>query len=641
MKYFLRISISLITLLSSFQSYGQGNTRDLIKEQQIEKQLYAIDSSIVNTFRAATEALDQNDLQLADSLYSIVYLYAPTFDPMLRRLGYIRFNSGKVKEGLDLCTKAVEINRSAYNLLTLASCYIYKGVTQNLDKALELLNEAKVLPNGDDIDIIASIAQIELQKNNIHEFRVATNMMLEKYPKEMLTHYFAAILAYQDQDWENAKKEILIAQEYGLPNDVVNDFLNSGVNSKATKGSIMKILLIVLIAWISGLLVLYIIGKILSNITVKSIEKKKIFIDSHKAKHRLRAFYKFLINIGGIYYYLSLPIILVLVIALVVGLFYLFLFVGRIPIRLMLILAVGSGFTIYGMVRSLLLKVKYSDPGRELKKEEAPELYKLTNEVAKDIDTRAIDEIRITYGTDLAVYEKGSWKEKLQDKARRILILGAAVIKDFKQNDFKAVLAHEYGHFSNRDTAGGDVALRVRNDIDKFFITLYVAGQNLWWNLAFQFLRIYNFIFRRISHGSTRLQEVLADKVAAETYGFNAFENGLKYVIRRDVEFNYLANKEVDEAKKSNRSIQNLYELAANTSNTDIDKEYNKILSSDTSQDDTHPSPADRFRYLANIDTPSSPDSSGYVKELFINWDSISQEMNNLLVKEINKNNPH
>ena len=637
MKCILRLSITLITFLS-FQSYGQAKTRDSIKEQQIEKQLYAIDSSIVNTFSEATKALDENNLQLSDSLYSLVYAKAPTFDPCLRRLGIIRFNLGKVKEGLDLCTKAVEINRSAYNLLTLASCYTYKGITQNQDKALELLNEAKGLPNGDDVDIFTLLGQIELQKNNISEFRATTNLMLEKYPKEMATHYFAAILAYQDQDWKNAKKEILIAKEYGLSNDLVNEFLNSGVNSKATKGTIINILLIVLIVWISGLLALYIVGKVLSNITVKSIEKKKILDDSKKAKNRLRAFYKILINLGGIYYYLSLPIILILVVALVVGLFYLFLVVGRIPIKLMLILVIGSGFTIYGMVRSLLLKVKYTDPGRELTKEEAPDLYKLTGEVARDISTRAIDEIRITLGTDLAVYEKGTWKEKLQDKAKRILILGAGVIKDFKQNDFKAILAHEYGHFSNRDTAGGDVALRVRNDIDKYFYTLYVAGQNLWWNLAFQFLRIYNFIFRRISYGSTRLQEVLADKVAATTYGFNAFENGLKYVIRRDIEFHYMANKEVGEAKQMNRSIQNLYELKVDKSNSDIDEEYNKILSSNTSHDDTHPSPADRFRYLANINTQSIPDGSGYVKELFVNWDSISQEMNNLLLKEINKN---
>jgi Zn-dependent protease with chaperone function len=30
---------------------------------------------------------------------------------------------------------------------------------------------------------------------------------------------------------------------------------------------------------------------------------------------------------------------------------------------------------------------------------------------------------------------------------------------------FRAVLAHEYGHFTNRDTAGGEIALRVNRDM--------------------------------------------------------------------------------------------------------------------------------------------------------------------------------
>ena len=151
--------------------------------------------------------------------------------------------------------------------------------------------------------------------------------------------------------------------------------------------------------------------------------------------------------------------------------------------------------------------------------------------------TRPIEEIRITPLTDLAVYETGTKREKMNDEGKRILILGTAVLKDFKKEDFKAVLAHEYGHFTHRDTAGGEVAFRVQNDITKYFIALYNAQQNTIWNVAFHFLRLYNFIFQKISHGASRLQEVLADRVAAETFGTIAFVNGLTHVIKRQIEF--------------------------------------------------------------------------------------------------------
>ena len=57
------------------------------------------------------------------------------------------------------------------------------------------------------------------------------------------------------------------------------------------------------------------------------------------------------------------------------------------------------------------------------------------------------------------------------------------------------------------------------------------AGQATYFNAAFHFPRIYNFIFHRISPEATRLQEILADRVAAQTYGATAFQNGLTHVI--------------------------------------------------------------------------------------------------------------
>src|SRR5262249_15448771 len=148
-------------------------------------------------------------------------------------------------------------------------------------------------------------------------------------------------------------------------------------------------------------------------------------------------------------------------------------------------------------------------------------------EVAEAVGTRPIDGIRITAGCDLAVYEKGSFREKLQDKAERNLILGVGVLNGMHTNAFRAVLAHEYGHFSHRDTAGGDVALRVDQDMVKFAYALAYSGQAVWWNLGFQFVRLYHFLFRRITHGATRLQEILADRVAVRNYSAASFEEGL------------------------------------------------------------------------------------------------------------------
>jgi Zn-dependent protease with chaperone function len=543
---------------------------------------------------------------------------------------------GNVKEGFLYCQKAIEINRSAYNLLSLASLYVGKSDSANIDKAYSLLREAQTKPEGNDVDILLYLTQISLQKNDMYQFKSETASLKAKYPDHMLTHYYSAILAANEGEWRIAKKEILIAKQKGLPQDSVDEFLNSGINTEINKINATFYFGIIVGIWVLGLLLLFLVGKLFSNLTLNAIESNKLETSQAKPGGWLRAGYKALINAGGFYYYISLPVVLVLVIALTIGIVYLFLMAGTIPVKLTFILVIGAGATIYSMIRSLLVKVDYTDPGRVLSIEEAPELYKLTEEVAGLIGTRPIDEIRITPLNDLAVYEKGTRRDKMNDMGKRILILGTSVLNDFKKGDFKAVLAHEYGHFTHRDTAGGEVALRVQNDMTKYFIALHNAGQNTIWNIAIHFLKLYSFIFRRISHGATRLQEVLADRLAAETFGSESFENGLTHVIKRQIEFTKYANKEIEEAVELKRPINNLYELEGYQDAT-IDEELNKSINSKTTEDDTHPSPADRFRYITGISAENFSVDNSLVKDLFTNWNTLTEEMTKAIEAKVDR----
>src|ERR671923_285463 len=117
----------------------------------------------------------------------------------------------------------------------------------------------------------------------------------------------------------------------------------------------------------------------------------------------------------------------------------------------------------------------------------------------------------------------------------------------------------------------------VSNDMMKFAHAMIINGQATRWNIAFQFLRIYHFIFRRISHGATRLQEVLADRIAAQNFGGQAFEEGLRHVVRRGIEFNQIATKEINEAVDAQRAVQNFYELGPEAERT-VEEEINTAI---------------------------------------------------------------
>ncbi len=644
------IAIIAILIAMTFAQQGQSQPalqaapgRDMNREKNIWEALEKVAPKSVETFKVATEAFDKGENAQAAKLYSQVMEKAPGFDPVYRRLGSALVLSGKREEGLSYLERAIELNPSPENLATLARLLDSPGEgsqSSRFDKlrALEYAKKAlaayQAQKRNDDPDYAITVAQLAFEVEQIDEARSAVNTLVSSHPNLMQTRYFLAILAAFNEDWQKAEEEIILAQRLGLSAETAQHFLDSGVHARAQTWRYLRYSLYLVLAWIVGLASLFTLGKIFSNFTLRSIEEADPNGSTSAKEISLRSRYKRLINIAGVYYYISLPVVIFLVLAVAGSIIYSFFMLGRIPIKLTLVVIIAALVTIFKMIRSLFVKIQSEDPGRALKPEEAPGLWDLTREVAEAVGTRPIDEIRVTPGCDLAVYEKGGFREKLHDRANRILILGVGALNGMRQNAFRAVLAHEYGHFSHRDTAGGDVALRVERDMMKFAYAMALAGQAVWWNIAFQFLRVYHFIFRRITHGATRLQEILADRVAVRNYGAESFEEGLRHVISREVEFNRVASKEIQDAAESRRELNNLYQLQASQETFDkqmLETEINDIVTRPTSEDDTHPSPVDRFRLAQRIVSNNPPSSNAMIWDLFASRDSLTAEMSKLI----------
>jgi tetratricopeptide (TPR) repeat protein len=643
MRWFCLCALLSLLLLPAV-AFAQAQERNMVKEKAIWDELASISPQAVPAFKAATEAFDKEDYPEAARLYQEVLKKAPEFDPLYRRLGTALILTGNEKEGMPLLEKAVQLKRSPENLITLAgmSAYPAPGKQANRtvqERALGLAIEANNR-NKDNSDPAypALVAELSLDLDRVQSFRDATKQLADRHPDLLQTHYYKAILAAHDEDWATAEDEIKRAEALGLDPQVVQQFLDSGIHTKVVVWRYFHYALYLVAVWMVGLLALFILGKRLSNATMRYLDQSDPNDATSSNQASLRKFYKAVINFAGFYYYISIPVVIFLVIAVAGSITYGFMQMGSIPIKLVLLLAFGALVTVYQMIRSLFIKQKEEDPGRSLRVDEAPGLWALTREVAESVRTRPIDEIRVTPGTDLAVYERGSFSQRRQDEAERVLILGVGVLNGFSQNAFRAVLAHEYGHFTHRDTAGGDVALRVNKDMMKFARAMAKSGQAVWWNIAFQFLRVYHFLFRRISHGATRLQEVLADRVAVHIYGAKAFKEGLGHVVRRAIEFDHLASREIDQAVASRRVVQNLYELPEAESDDvvkTIEAEVNKAINRQTTEDDTHPSPVRRFSLATRITSRNEPPAAGMVWELFTSRETLTKEMSQLIDKRV------
>ena len=633
------VLLCLLTISAAAQSAQKAPQRDMEKERAIWQKLQAVSPSSVETFKQATAALDSENYAEAARLYEQVAKQAPEFTPALRRLGMSYMQTGKPDDGLALMEKAAKLERSPENLVSLADALAYPGPGREAapgakQRALILATEADAKSASADVSYPALVAQLSLDLEQKESFQSAVRTLKQKFPDQLPTHYFAAISAAWDEDWMTADAEIRKAEASGLPHEVAQQFLDSGVGTRAAVWRYTYYVLYLAAAWALGLVLLFALGKIFSGLTMRSVRDADPDELTGSRHETLRKAYRALITFAGFYYYASLPVVLCLVLLAAAAVVYACLMLGHVPVKLIAVLVIGAVVTVYQMIRSLFVKREQEDPGRALREEEAPGLWALTREVAGVVGTRAVDEIRVTPGTDLAVYERGSARERRRDAAARVLILGVGVLNGFGTNAFCAVLAHEYGHFSHRDTAGGDVALRVNKDMLTFAYSMARAGQAVWYNIAFQFLRVYHFIFRRISHGATRLQEMLADRVAVYNYGPRAFKEGLSHVVYRGVEFKLLAAREINAAVNARRSLQNLYELPeakGGEAERDVEAAFNESLHRKTTEDDTHPSPVERFRLASRVKTKGEPDTDGTVWELFADREGLTREMSEIV----------
>ena len=97
-------------------------------------------------------------------------------------------------------------------------------------------------------------------------------------------------------------------------------------------------------------------------------------------------------------------------------------------------------------------------------------------------------------------------------------------------------------------------------------------------------------------------------------------------MVRRQIEFRYFTDREIREALKSGKTLQNVYALETQPEKT-LEEAIDSALNRQTSEDDTHPSPAERFRLVSGVVCQSRPGPSDPMWDLFTDREAITKEM--------------
>ncbi|MBN1877171.1 MAG: M48 family metalloprotease [Anaerolineae bacterium] len=416
--------------------------------------------------------------------------------------------------------------------------------------------------------------------------------------------------------------------------------------------------IIIIGSWLAIQVVLLILGVLLSRFTLAIIYRnpppKPLQI--RKAERYLLYIYRIIIEITAAYYHVHLIMqTIVLGLCIVIAPYF---FLSSSNIYLWLLFGISTLGILSGIV---ILLVNFYEEERhpsetvmeeshvhnkdmtlmyKLSRDEAPVLWELVENVADYMGTRPVDAIYIEPSTGIGVLQYGSWRQRQYGKGRRVLILGLASLPGMTQAQFKAILAHEYGHFCNHDMGISSHALRLRETVNRTVQELLDTGIKCRNDPICIFSHGYAYIYLRITLGASRLQEVLADRYAALTYGVETFIGALKHIILRELVFQTQVLPMLRNADLSSTPYQNLYTLSlfSEMPSKQLSRTFEQMMASPTSPYDSHPSFQSRVTLIRKLPEMHKTDTpSGTVWALFPDATALQEKMTAALVREIDQ----
>lgn len=600
----IRSSVALFAALLSIAPAAGAQTpaaRNEAFDRRLVDELRARDPAAAERFVAANAAAARRDWDAAVAGYREVEERVPDFDHAVRRECVVLSRQGSHDRAIETCRRALSLGDSGENHAALAFA-LGAGALGSVRE--ETLTDARshaaiaVEQSPDNEFAWVTFLGLAYERRDVPGIRRAAERLRALDPDNPAGWHGGATAAASDGDLDAAQAFLEGARRRGLSEAEYQRLSGLIADARPAHEVVIARATPWVVGWLASLALLLAAGAALSAVTLAATRNAS-GAEPTPAERAVRRVYRVVMAATSAFFFASIPMLAVVMTLLGVGLILLALSVGHIPIKLLVVVALVTLATLAGLVRAAwhVFVVRDDDPGQRLDLAPHPRLRALLDEVAGVVRTRPVDDVFVTAGTELAVFERGGLVARLRGRSRRCLVLGVGVLDGFGTGPLRAVLAHEYGHFANEDTAGGDVALAARRSMTVLAVSLVQGGVATWYNPAWWFVRGFSKVFVRVSHGASRLQEVLADRRAVEAYGSEAFADGLRHVIERSVRFDHHVGATLKEVIDEKRPLANLY-VYAPAAPPDADvvrREIDEVMSHPASPYDSHPAPDERI----------------------------------------------
>jgi Zn-dependent protease with chaperone function len=641
------VAVSFLSWPGGAAAQSSPSVRDAELEATIRADVARAGEEAASLFDKANQARDGGDHATALELYGKVAELAPELDHPRRRACSSLMQLERYGEAVAECEKALALAPdSALSQSALAQALALRNVESDLGRAIGLARRSSAaMP--DDTSVMYVWCQTALAAQ-LTEWSTCAERLYDLAPDSIEANHMMMLSAASSGDLDRARDHLDRLRAAGLPDDQLKsaaallDRVEEEIGGIGGSGSMPGLILrgvgIAIGAWLAGLVLLFAAGWILSRLTMRSADRMatsgQASGDGSDGERRLRRIYRVVVLLCGLYFYLSVPVLLASVLVAGGGIIWLFFAIGTIPVKLTLLIVVLVAVSVWAIVRGLFVRgQQQGEPGHPIDLERNPRFRALLVDVAGAIQTKPVDKAYLTPHTDMAVFEQGGlWRSLRGRGSERCLLIGAGLLDGMKQVELRSILGHEYGHFRNQDTAGGGFALAVRRSLIAMIIRLAQSGAAAWYNPSWLFLRAYHRVYLVASQGASRLQEVLADRWAVRAFGSQAFIRGFTHVIERSVRFDRHVQRTLRHVIEQERPLANLYSHEPPEPGADEPNEADLIRESmerEPGSHDSHPAPRQRLAWAAAmaIDRQPEPDDDRPAWELFEERETLEQRM--------------
>jgi Zn-dependent protease with chaperone function len=240
------------------------------------------------------------------------------------------------------------------------------------------------------------------------------------------------------------------------------------------------------------------------------------------------------------------------------------------------LMAVGVS-VVFFLIKFIFATSKNEDPARiRIYEKDEPQLFAFLRQLAKDTHTKFPKKTFISPGVNACVFYNSSFWSMFFP-VRKNLEIGLGLVNSINLSEFKAIMAHEFGHFSQQSMKLGSFTYNVNRIIynmlfqnDSYTKFLSGWGQVHWILSLFASITVaiataiqnilksvYTLINKHYM-GLSRQMEYNADAIAASVAGGNNLVSSLYRFDLCDSSFNTALNK-ADEFLKENKISGNIY----------------------------------------------------------------------------------